>query len=75
MKKNKIVILTGNNNFFGQTRKPWVSMDVKKMQAVFEKHDFTVQILSFNEIVNDKAEIKVSFSVPTIVFLNLPDKI
>jgi glutathione synthase/RimK-type ligase-like ATP-grasp enzyme len=48
--KNRIVVLTGNNNFFGQTRKPWVSMNFKKIHNILCENGFTVEKYTFNEI-------------------------
>ncbi|MBC8182680.1 hypothetical protein H8E88_16390 [candidate division KSB1 bacterium] len=58
MAKQKIYILTGNNNFFGQTRKPWISMDVDKIVDVIQKNDFQVKKYTFHEIVNQKQTIE-----------------
>ena len=38
MKKDHIVFLTGNDNFFGQSRRPWVSMNVDRMQEILQKN-------------------------------------
>ena len=58
--KKKIVILTGNKNFFGQTRKPWVSMNVDKMEKIFRDHGYEVERYSFHQIVNRQERIKDS---------------
>jgi len=58
--KKKIVILTGNKIFFGQTRKPWVSMNVAKMEKIFQEHGFKVERYSFHQIVNRQDRIKDS---------------
>ena len=50
MNKNRIVVLTGNNNFFGQTRKPWVSMNFEKIHNILCEKGFTVEKYTFNEI-------------------------
>jgi len=70
MKNNKIILLTGNNNFFGQTRKPWVSMDVDKMQALIQQHGFSVEKYTFHEIANKKQQINNS-----IIFYTFNQKI
>jgi len=61
MQKNKLILLTGNNDFFGQTRKPWVSMDVRQMIRVFEQHGFEVEKYSFHQIANQDRAIHDSF--------------
>ena len=58
MDKRKIYILTGNKNFFGQTRKPWVSMNVDKIINVIENNDFPIEKYTFHEIVNEKKTIE-----------------
>ena len=47
MKKNHIVLLTGNDNFFGQTRRPWVSMNVDRMQEILQKNGITRNIRDY----------------------------
>ena len=56
--ERKIVILCGKNSFFGQTRKPWVSMNLEKIQDVFQQHGFTVEKYLFHEMVNREKPIK-----------------
>jgi len=70
MKSNTIIILTGNDNFFGQTRKPWVSMDADKMQNIIREHGFDVEKYSFHEILNQRKRIKDS-----IIFYTFSQKI
>lgn len=60
MRNNHIVILTGNDNFFGQTRRPWVSMSVDKIQNILENDGFTVERCTFHEIVNRQEKIRDS---------------
>jgi glutathione synthase/RimK-type ligase-like ATP-grasp enzyme len=48
----KIVFLTDHRGFFGQWRKPWVSMDTNRIQAVLERHGFHVERHSFHEVAN-----------------------
>ncbi|UCE04868.1 MAG: hypothetical protein JSW07_14750, partial [bacterium] len=60
MNINRIILLTGNNNFFGQTRKPWVSMNVEKLQGIIRDHGFEVERYSFHEIVNRTEIVKNS---------------
>jgi len=58
MQKKDIVIFTSRNRFFGQTRKPWSSLDVEKIVAVLQLNDFKVQVYDFHELVNRPVEIK-----------------
>ncbi|MEE4311245.1 MAG: hypothetical protein V2J62_05195 [candidate division KSB1 bacterium] len=52
MNDKSIVILTGNRNFFGQTRKPWVSMDVDLIEAALRDHGYPVQQHTFSDVIN-----------------------
>jgi len=56
----KIVILCGDKDFFGQTRKPWVSMNLAKIQDIFQQHGFTVEKHTFHEMVNREESMKNS---------------
>jgi len=58
MAERKVYILTGNNDFFGQTRKPWVSMNVNKIMNVIRNSDFPVEKCTFHEIINQKKIIE-----------------
>jgi glutathione synthase/RimK-type ligase-like ATP-grasp enzyme len=68
--KKEIVILTGNNNFFGQTRKPWVSLNFDKMQSILNANGFKIKQYEFHEIFNKKIEIKNS-----IIFYTFSQKV
>ena len=70
MKNNKIILLTGNNNFFGQTRKAWVSMDANKLQNMIREQGFDVEKYSFHEILNQNRDIRNS-----IIFYTFSQKI
>lgn len=59
-KKNKIVILHAKNQFFGQTRKPWVSMDLQKIISLLKESGFQVQHYEYQEVVNNNIVIKDS---------------
>ncbi len=50
--KNKIILLTGYSHFFGQTRKPWVSINTDLLVQILEKHGLDVEEHDFHEIVN-----------------------
>ncbi len=58
MQKKDIVILTSRNRFFGQTRKPWSSLDVEKIAAVLQENGYKVQVYDFHEVVNRPVVIK-----------------
>jgi hypothetical protein len=58
MKNNKLVILTCRNKFFGQTRKPWSSIDVQKMMDILQENGFEVEQYDFHEVYNNKIDIK-----------------
>lgn len=52
MNKSDLILLTGNNNFFSQSRKPWVSMNVGKLRQELEKQGFYVKQFSFHQLIN-----------------------
>lgn len=56
--QSSIVILCGDKGFFGQTRKPWVSMDVHRIQQVFEERGFSVETHTFHEMTNRRERLK-----------------
>lgn len=58
MEKQELVILTENHHFFGQTRKPWVSLDIKKIAEILTKSGFNVTLYNFHEVVNEPVELK-----------------
>lgn len=60
MMNSKLVILHGKNEFFGQTRKPWVSMDLKALISGFRRHGFDVANYEYQEVINQNFEIKNS---------------
>jgi len=57
---SKVIILTGNNHFFGQTRKPWVSLNVDLMKSLLERSGFSVEVYTFDEIINKNIELENS---------------
>ncbi|MBK7104083.1 MAG: hypothetical protein IPH62_02225 [Ignavibacteriae bacterium] len=57
---NKIVFLTGKNNFFGQTRKPWVSMVTKNIITQLNKNGFKVESYEFQQVINKNIGIENS---------------
>ena len=58
MKWKKITLLTGYDRFFGQTRKPWVSMDVDRMLPVLHQNGYEVEECEFHDIVHRKSSIE-----------------
>ncbi|MFZ1291946.1 MAG: hypothetical protein WAR79_17750 [Melioribacteraceae bacterium] len=56
----KIIFLTGKNNFFGQTRKPWVSMKVQEIIFQLKKSGFEIENYEFQQVINKNIEIKNS---------------
>ncbi len=67
--KKKIVFITGNNNFFGQTRKPWVSMNTDLIRKILEEKGFEIEKYSIHELVNGEHEIRNS-----IIFYSFSQK-
>ncbi len=57
MKKNHLVLLTGIDDFFGQRRRPWVSMNVARMIEYAQKEGFTVEKYHYHQLVNGKTDI------------------
>jgi glutathione synthase/RimK-type ligase-like ATP-grasp enzyme len=53
MKRNKITLVTGNNNFFGQTRKPWVSLNVSKLADFLKQGNYEVDLYQFHQLINN----------------------
>lgn len=58
MRKSRFVLLTGNRGFFGQTRKPWVSMDVGKMARVFEREGLKPEVAPFHAAANGSVTVR-----------------
>lgn len=55
-----LLIVTGHNGFFGQTRKPWVSMDISKWVRVLEQRGLRVRLLECHQVVNRREPIRDS---------------
>ncbi|MDX9942345.1 MAG: hypothetical protein RBS53_08990 [Bacteroidales bacterium] len=53
-----IVILTSRNKFFGQTRKPWSSLDVDQIAALLAGHGWKVEQHDFHQVVNQAVDLK-----------------
>lgn len=56
----KIYLLTGYDGFYGQSRKPWVSIDTALFVKELQRLAYTVEQHEFHEVVNGKVEIKDS---------------
>ena len=54
MRNNRILVITGDRKFFGQTRKPWVSIDVDLLCQSLKKQDFEPEVVSYHDIINGK---------------------
>jgi glutathione synthase/RimK-type ligase-like ATP-grasp enzyme len=50
--KKQIVLITGNKNFFGQTRKPWTSIDTAKMIGSLNDSGYKVDVYEYSDLVN-----------------------
>lgn len=61
----KIYLLTGYNNFFGQTRKPWVSIDTDKLINHFKMQGINVIHLPVSSIYNQNIDIDNSIILYT----------
>jgi glutathione synthase/RimK-type ligase-like ATP-grasp enzyme len=70
MNKKKIVIITGNDNFFGQTRRPWVSINVSEMINRLNELKYKVEKYSYHELINNPDKVKES-----IVFYTFNQKL
>lgn len=50
MEANRLVVLTDEGGFFGQTRKPWVSMDIGRVCSHVEAEGVTVGRFTFRDV-------------------------
>ena len=66
MMSRKIILLTGYEHFFGQTRKPWVSINTAEFIAGLEKHGIEVTEYPFHKVHN--SDIKISDSIILYTF-------
>jgi glutathione synthase/RimK-type ligase-like ATP-grasp enzyme len=53
-----LLLLTGHNNFFGQTRKPWVSIDIEKFIKYLGEFGHKVTAMEFHQAFNQLSNIK-----------------
>lgn len=58
MNTKNLVILTCRKNFFGQTRKPWVSLDVDKICQILQDKGFEIEKYDFHEVINNGIDLK-----------------
>lgn len=56
-----LVILTGYDGFFGQTRKPWISMDTARICELLSSKGILVKTYEFSQVVNAPVDIQDSF--------------
>ncbi len=56
----RIVLLTGYERFFGQTRKPWISMNVDVIRSLLTENGYDVQEYEFSDVVNKDIDIRNS---------------
>jgi len=58
LKKNHLILLTGNRDFFGQTRKPWVSMQVPRLVEHARQQGVSVDTYSYHQAINQVRDIR-----------------
>ncbi|HDQ45098.1 MAG TPA: hypothetical protein ENN17_06340 [bacterium] len=54
----RILLLTDDDGFFGQTRKPWVSLDSGRMACLLRDAGFFVEVRPLYDIMNGKGVIR-----------------
>ncbi|MBN1426211.1 hypothetical protein JXA88_16800 [Candidatus Fermentibacteria bacterium] len=55
-----LVVLTDENGFFGQTRKPWVSLDIGKVCRAVEQSGIPVRRFTFQDVGANAVDIRDS---------------
>lgn len=58
MKHKNLIILTCRDKFFGQTRKPWTSLDVDRLADIIRSKGYEVELYDFHELINSDADIQ-----------------
>lgn len=58
--KKRLIVLTGYDHFFGQTRKPWVSIDTTLLLRNLEKLGIELLEIPFHKVANNQFVIKDS---------------
>ncbi|MBI9031514.1 hypothetical protein JEZ13_05895 [bacterium] len=53
----KIAILTRDGEFYGQTRKPWVSADIKKIEKLIREGGYEPLILTYHQVFNNDLDL------------------
>jgi glutathione synthase/RimK-type ligase-like ATP-grasp enzyme len=56
----EIYLLVGDNDFYGQARKPWISVDTALLIKNLNMHGFTVHKRAYHELVNKPDLLKDS---------------
>ncbi len=49
---SKIAILTRDGKFYGQTRKPWVSADLNKIERLLRESGYEPEVLTYHQVFN-----------------------
>ncbi len=52
------MILTARDRFFGQTRKPWTSLNVQKIVEELTLNGYHVEVYDFHEVVNGNIQME-----------------
>jgi glutathione synthase/RimK-type ligase-like ATP-grasp enzyme len=58
--KKRLIVLTGYDHFFGQSRKPWVSIDTKLLLHNLHKSGIEIDEVPFHKVANNQVDIKDS---------------
>jgi len=53
----KIVILTRDGKFFGQTRKPWVSADLSRIHELILEANYEPILLTYHQVFNEDIDL------------------
>ena len=56
----RIIILTGYERFFGQTRKPWVGMNLDRLSQLLREGGYDVEEYEFHQLANQDIRIQDS---------------
>jgi hypothetical protein len=59
--KKKLYIITGKDNFLGQFRKPWFSLDVKIFEQELKQAGWATEICEYHQVANGKIRIENSY--------------
>ncbi len=60
MRTNGLVVLTDERGFFGQTRRPWVSLDIEKVCRLVEEAGTPTRRFTFGDIGTGRVEVRES---------------